>query len=116
MSALNYTVKKMILYYYYSLPKYGEETFQEIKYRSEKEKCCRTKARSITTTFIDSAQDVFSEQFLIDISLQRNCDVVIGKRNDGTLLCNPSQDRKDLGSINSNDFGIESLQYKEVAW
>lgn len=65
--------------------------------------------------FIDSAQDGFSEQFLMEISLQWNCGVVIGKRNDGTSSCNPSQERKDLGSINSNDFGLESLQYKEIA-
>lgn len=65
--------------------------------------------------FVDSAQDVFSEQFLMEISLQRNCDVVVGKSNDGTFLCNPSQEREGVGTINSNDFGIKSLEYEEVA-
>lgn len=59
----------MVLYHY-SLRKYGQEAFQEIKYRSQKEKCCRIKARLITMIFIDSAQDGFSEQFLMEISLQ----------------------------------------------
>lgn len=72
MSALNYVVKKLfcIINLCQSKDRNGQETFQEIQYRSEKEKCCRIKARLVTMIFIDSAQDGLSEQFLMHISLQ----------------------------------------------
>lgn len=47
----------------------------------------------------------------MDISQQYNCDVK-GKRNNGTSLCNPSQERNDLESIKSSDFGNRSVEYK----
>lgn len=49
----------------------------------------------------------------MDISQQYNCEVK-GKRNNGTGNNgnNPSQERNDLGSIKSSDFGNRSVEYK----